>query len=251
MVKSVDRALTIISLVSEHKQGLGVTDVAAKLSLTKSSAYKLLATLVEHGFIEQDEETKKYRLGYRYLELSATLLESIDIRRQARPFLEQLEATTNEVVHLVLYDQGEMVYIDKLEGTKTLRTHSKIGRRAPIHCTSVGKVIMAYLPEKVQISLIERYGLPPHTERTITDKETFMKELEKIRLEGYGYEMEENEPGITCIAAPIFDYQGAITAAVSISGPSIRLSKERLHELRPLIIAIGKKISQRLGYQDI
>jgi IclR family transcriptional regulator, KDG regulon repressor len=250
MVKSVDRALTIISLVSKRKEGVGVTELAADLELNKSSIFRLLSTLVKHGFIEQNPETKKYRLGYKYLELSSMLLESIDLRAQAKPLLEELASHTSEVIHLVVYDQGEVVYIEKLEGNETLRTHSQVGRRAPMHCTSVGKVILAHLPLNEIVDIIDKHGLPKHTENTITDKEAFFKELGKIRNEGFSTEKEENEPGITCIAAPIFDHARKITAAVSISGPSIRMTEERLAEIKPFIVDIGKKISQRLGYTD-
>ncbi len=250
MVQSVDRALRIVSLVSQNKDGLGVTELASYLELNKSSVFKLLSTLVSHGFIEQDEETKKYKLGYKYLELSAILLESIDIRSQARSFLEKLETLTNEVIHLVIYDQEELVYIEKLEGNETLRTHSKVGRRAPVHCTSVGKVILAHLSEEVVDSIIEKNGLPRHTDYTITNKETLLKELKKVQKQGYGVEVEENEQGISCIAAPIFDHRGNITAAVSISAPSIRLTESRLEELKPAIIQTGLNISKRLGYKS-
>ncbi len=248
MVKSVDRALKIIQYVSKEKEGLGVTELASLLDINKSSVYKLLSTLVEHGFIEQDQETKKYRLGYKYLELSSILLDSIDLRTEAKPYLKKLEQLTNEVIHLVVYDQGEIVYIEKLEGNETLRTHSKIGRRAPIHCTSVGKVILAHLPEHERQALIEKFGLPKHTENTITNREQFLKELKKIYELGYAVEKEENEIGVSCIAAPIFDHRGNVTAAVSISAPSIRMTDERLTQLRPVIMDVGKQISRRLGY---
>ncbi|WP_026574582.1 IclR family transcriptional regulator [Bacillus sp. UNC438CL73TsuS30] len=250
MVKSVDRALTIISLVSKRKEGMGVTELAANLDLNKSSIFRLLSTLADHGFIEQNPETKKYRLGYKYLELSSMLLESIDLRTQAKPFLEELESQFNEVIHLTVYDQGEVIYIEKLEGSETLRTHSQVGRRAPMHCTAVGKVILAHLPLNEIVDIIDKYGLPKQTEQTITDKDSFFKELGKIRNEGIGKEVEENEPGVSCIAAPIFDHRKKITAAVSISGPSFRMTEERLEEIKPIIMDIGKKISKRLGYTD-
>ncbi|WP_066150880.1 IclR family transcriptional regulator [Halalkalibacter krulwichiae] len=248
MVQSVDRALKIIDLISQHKEGRGVTELATHLDLNKSSIYKLLSTLVEHGYIEQNQKTKKYCLGYKYLELSSILLESIDLRAEAKPYLQELEAETNEVIHLVVYDQGEVIYIEKLEGNETLRTHSKVGRRAPMHCTSVGKVILSYLPEQEVLSIIEKNGLPRHTDNTITDKDKFLKELHKIRNQGYGIEIEENEVGITCMATPIFDNRGKITAAVSISGPTTRLTIDRINQLSPIIKEIGRKISRRLGY---
>lgn len=179
MVKSVDRALTIISLVSKRKEGIGVTELASNLDLNKSSIFRLLSTLVDHGFIEQNPETKKYRLGYKYLELSSMLLESIDLRTQAKPFLEELESHINEVIHLTVYDQGEVIYIEKLEGSETLRTHSQVGRRAPMHCTAVGKVILAHLPLNEIVDIIDKHGLPKHTEQTIIDKESFLKNWEK------------------------------------------------------------------------
>lgn len=250
MIKSVDRALTIITLVSKHKEGVGVTELASDLEINKSSIFRLLSTLVKHGFIEQNPETKKYRLGYKYLELGSMLLESIDFRTQAKPFLEELNSHINEVIHLVVYDQGEVVYIEKLDGNETLRTHSRVGRRAPLHCTSVGKVILSHLPSDEIVALIDKNGLPKHTEHTITDKDVLLQELKKIKDQGYGTEVEENESGITCIAAPIFDNRKKITAAVSISGPSMRMSDEILTEIRPILIEIGKKISSRLGYID-
>lgn len=248
MVKSVDRALQIIHFISKNREGLGVTELASLLDINKSSVYKLLSTLAHHGFVEQDNETKKYRLGYKYLELSSILLESIDLRSEAKPFLKELEQLTNEVIHLVVYDQGEIVYIEKLEGNETLRTHSKIGRRAPIHCTSVGKVIMAHLPKHEMLALIDKYGLPKHTENTITNRDVFLKELEKISELGFAVEKEENEVGISCIAAPIFDHRGMVIAAISISAPTIRMTDERLAQLREVIMEVGKQISRRLGY---
>lgn len=248
MIKSVDKALNIISIISQNKEGCGVTELADLLELNKSSVHKLLSTLVSHGYIEQDDRSKKYRLGYIYLELSSILLESIDLRSQARVYLEELAELTNEVVHLVVYNQGEAVYIEKIEGNKTLRTHSRVGRRAPMHCTSVGKVILAFLPKEEILLFLEKNELTKHTENTITDKTKFIDELEKIRNQGYGTEIEENETGITCIAAPIFDNKGDITAAVSISGPTIRLTNEQLVKLRPIIVEVSKNISNRLGY---
>ncbi|WP_252313090.1 IclR family transcriptional regulator [Sinobaca sp. H24] len=248
MVKSVDRALQMIAVISTHKEGIGVTGLAEKIGVTKSAAFKILTTLVEHGYAEQDRTTKKYKLGYKYLELSSLLLESMDIRTLARPFLQELEEETNEVIHLVVMDQEQMVYIDKLEGYETLRMHSKVGRRAPGHCTSAGKMILAHLsPEEVEHVLREQ-GMEPHTPYTITDKGVLLKELEAVRNRGYAVEEQENELGITCIAAPVFDNKKKITGAVSISGPSIRMSKERIQKISPLLIDVTSRISSRLGY---
>ncbi|MBD3107985.1 IclR family transcriptional regulator [Bacillus sp. AGMB 02131] len=250
MVKSVSRALDIITMLSLKKGGLGVTEIANNIDINKSSVYRILSTLVQYGYVEQDEETGRYKLGYKFLEISSKLLESIDLRGEARPFLQELESETNEVIHLVVYDQGEVVYIEKLEGNETLRMHSKVGKRAPMHCTSVGKAILAQLPDNVIEGIIERKGMPVHTVHTITDKEVLMKEIEQVRERGYALDLEENELGITCIAVPIFDHTGNVVSAVSISGPTIRMTEERLEQLHKRMITIGKQISERLGYSQ-
>lgn len=250
MVKSVSRALDIITMLSLKKGGLGVTEIANQIDINKSSVYRILSTLVQYGYVEQDTDTGRYKLGYKFLEISSKLLESIDLRGEARPFLQELENETNEVVHLVVYDQGEVVYIEKLEGNELLRMHSKVGKRAPMHCTSVGKAILAQLPDNVIESVLERKGMPVHTIHTITDKDVFMMELEQVRQKGYALDLEENELGITCIAVPIFDHTGKVVSAVSISGPTIRMTEERLEQLHKRMITIGKQISERLGYSQ-
>lgn len=248
MVKSVARALDILQIVSSHKQGIGVTEIAKQIDINKSSVYRILTTLAHYGYIEQDGETGKYKLGYKCLEMSTKLLESIDLRKEALPFLMELEKYTNEVIHLVVYDQGEVVYIEKLEGNETLRMHSQVGKRASMHCTSVGKAILSQLPEHKVEEIIEKKGLPAHTEYTITNKEKLLEELKKVRENGYALDLQENEYGITCIAVPIFDHLGKVAAAVSISGPTMRMTNERLEQLKGIMIEMGKKISARLGY---
>lgn len=249
MVKSVSRALDIITLVSLKKGGLGVTEIARQIDINKSSVHRILSTLVQYGYVEQDEETSRYKIGYKFLEISSKLLDSIDIRSEAHPYLQQLENETNEVIHLAVYDQGEVVYIETMDGNETLRMHSKVGKRAPVHCTSVGKAILAYLPSDVVLDVLERKGMIVHTSQTITNKEQFMKELQQVRERGYALDLEENENGITCIAVPIFDHTGKVNAAISISGHSMRMTAERLQQLESRIIAVGKQLSARLGFK--
>lgn len=249
MIKSIDRALIIVKLVSAEKDGCSVTELADKLEINKSSVFRILSTLVAHGYIEQDKETKKYRLGYQYLKLSAKLLDSIDIRKEALPYLRQLEKSTNEVIHLVIYSQKEAVYIEKLEGNETLRMHSQIGRRAPMHCTSAGKTILAYLTKSEVLEVKERNGFPKYTENTITNLEDLFENLNEIRNKGYGIEREENELEITCIAAPIFFHQGDIAGAISISSTSKRMNDERIDKLKYQIMDVCEKVSERLGYR--
>ncbi|OES43833.1 IclR family transcriptional regulator [Domibacillus iocasae] len=249
VVKSVARALDIIALVSASRTGLGVTEIANQMDINKSSVFRTLATLEQYGYIEKKEETGRYRIGYAFLDVSSKLLDSLDVRAEAQDVLRQLETETNEVVHLVVYDSGEVVYIEKLDGHEALRMHSKVGKRAPVHCTSVGKAILAHLPAAEVVGILDRKGLPVHTEHTITTKESFLKELAHVKKEGYALDLEENEPGIRCIAAPVFDHNGAVAAAVSISGPTLRMTDERLVPLQKRMIQAGKDISKRLGWK--
>lgn len=250
MVKSVSRALDIIAMVSLKKGGLGVTEIANQMDINKSSVYRILSTLVQYGYIEQDIETGRYKLGYAFLTISSKLLESIDLRTEAKPYLQLLENETNEVIHLVVFDQGEVVYIEKLEGNELLRMHSRVGKRAPMHCTSVGKAILANLSKAEAIDILKKKGMPRHTDDTITDLNQFLKELDAVREQGYALDLEENEHGITCIAAPIFDHSGNVYASVSISGTTERMTKERLNILKTRIIEIGSLISSKLGYKE-
>jgi len=249
MVKSLDRALQILEILGKKKGGFGVTEISNEIDLNKTSVYRMLSTFVRHGYVEQDPETERYKLGYKVLELSSSLLESIDLRVEAKAFLKELENMTNEVIHLVVYDRGEVVYIEKLEGNETLRMHSKVGTRAPMHCTSVGKVILAYLPSSEVSKIVEKYEMKKHTPHTITDKDELYQHLQEVREKGYALDLEENELGITCIAAPIFDHSGKILAAVSVSGPTMRMTDERLDELKDTMMDISRKISTRLGFR--
>ncbi|MFM1654632.1 IclR family transcriptional regulator [Brevibacillus sp. B_LB10_24] len=250
IVQSVDRALKILDILASKREGCGVTEISKEMDLNKTSVYRMLSTFVKHGYVEQDAGTERYKLGYKVLELSSSLLDSIDLRTEAKMYLEELSQFTNEVIHLVVYDRGEVVYIEKLEGNETLRMHSKVGSRAPMHCTSVGKVILAYLPPSEVSKILEDHALEPHTIYTITDKETLYQQLNQIRTQGYALDLEENELSISCISAPIFDRTGKVAAAVSVSGPTTRMTMEKFDQLKDVMISIGKKISARLGYRE-
>lgn len=193
MVKSLGRALQILDFLRKKQVGCGVTEISKELDLNKTSVYRMLSTFVQYGYVEQDMETERYKLGYKVLELSSALLDSIDLRTEAKPYLKELEQLTNEVVHLVVYDHGEVVYIEKLEGNETLRMHSKVGTRAPMHCTSVGKAILAYLPPAEVKKVLDQSQFEAHTMYTITDRDTLYEHINEVREQGYALDLEENE----------------------------------------------------------
>lgn len=249
MVKSVDKACYLMEVVSEFPDGVSITELATEVGMYKSTVHRLLTTLMRRGYIEQDTRTGHYKLGYALLDLGMKLLSSIDLRREALPFLQALSARADEVVHLGLLDQGEVVYIEKVESQNTIRMHSRVGKRVPVHATGLGKAIMAYLPLQETLAIVERYGMPKVTAHTFIDKGMFLKSLEDTRKTGYAMDLEENELGICCVAAPILDSNRRAVAACSVSGPNMRMTPSRLAELAPFVRETGVLISERLGYQ--
>ncbi|WP_258112443.1 IclR family transcriptional regulator [Alicyclobacillus sp. SP_1] len=248
-VKSVDKALWILEVVSDYPEGISITELAGKLDMYKSTVHRLLSTLARRGYIEQDVHSGHYKLGYTVLDLGMRLLTSIDLRREALPFLQQLAAQTAEVVHLALLDQGEVVYVEKVDSPMTIRMHSRVGKRVPVHATGLGKAILAHLPTSETRTIIARYGLSPLTEFTLTDEGTFLRALVDVRKQGFAVDIEENELGVCCVAAPVFTNSGQVMAACSVSGPKSRMDEARLKTLAPMVRETGRQISERLGYK--
>ncbi|CEI80482.1 Transcriptional regulator KdgR [Oceanobacillus oncorhynchi] len=249
IIQSVERSLIILEKLSKNPKGMGITELANQLDIAKSTTHRLLTTLMNKGFVIQDEETKNYTLGMKIIELSSLMLEDMNIRSIAKKDLEELGQKINEVVHLCIHENGEVVYIDKFESDQTIRMHSKIGNRGMMHSTGVGKVILSGMTDEQVRNIITAKGMPAKTHRTITDEEILIKRLNKIRELGYEIDDIENEDGIRCVAAPIYDYRGKMIAAFSVSGPENRMRLERIKsELVDLVLETSKNISWKMGY---
>lgn len=219
------------------------------VELPKSTVLRIAETLVDEGLLQREEPTGLFRLGIRTFELGTLVLSTLEIPRLARPHLEWLSEQTRETVHLCVLDEGEVVYVDKIESPQVLRLYSRIGRRAPAHCTGVGKALMAYLPAGERRRLVERRPLKRYTPNTITDFLQLEKELEEIRRTGIAFDREEHEPGVRCAAAPVFDLTGRVCAAVSVAVPILRLPPGRLEELAELVRQATQAISEALGFR--
>jgi len=248
-VKSVDRVLHLLEIMAEEKGEMELKDLSKKTHINTTTLYRLLQTLQSRGFVAQNPYTGRYRLGLKLLELGHAVVEQIELRRIALPFLEELTEKTGETANLVVLDEGEAVYIEKVESPASLRMFHRIGKQAPAHATGVGKVLLAALPSEKVTEIIKSKDLCKLTENTITSPENLQKELEKIRKNGFAIDNEECEVGAKCMAAPIRDYTNQVVAAVSISGPSARLSEERLNELVKVVKEAAFKISQEIGYR--
>lgn len=249
-VKSLQSALRLLDLVGRARGGARVKDLAALSGVNPSSVSKMLSTLAAQGFVRRDDATRRYLLGYKLIELSTNLIESMDIRATARPVLETLEAATDEVINLAAYHMGDLIYIDKYEGTRSLRMHSKIGGRAGWANTAVGKAVFANLPEHEQAYLMENISFIQKTPASITSREMFLAEIADVAARGYAVDLEENEEGIVCVGAAVLDYSEKAVGAVSISWPVVRGGLARLDELRVLVQKACKEISRGMGYRS-
>lgn len=218
------------------------------MGLHKPTAHRLLQALSKHGLIKQDPDTRGYQAGLKLFELSSDVLSRMELRRQALPELTELCRRTNETVHLAVLDDGDVIYIDKEETQQTIRMFSAIGKRGPAHCTGVGKVLLAYLSPNELRQVIAKKGLKRYTSRTITSPALLNRELDMIRARGYGIDNAEHEDEIRCAACPIQDHTGRVIAAVSLTAPIMRMSRERIEEMAPLVREYAGRISTKMGY---
>jgi DNA-binding IclR family transcriptional regulator len=248
IIQSVDRALHILDLFDEYETELKITDISERLILHKSTVHSLLKTLQKHGYIEQNPENGKYRLGMKLFERGNLVIQSLDIRELAKPHLQALTKETEQTVHLVVLDGREGVYIDKVEGATSSALYSRIGRRIPIHCSSVGKALVAFKSQEEIDSILEDYDFAYRTEYTITNKEDFLKELETVREHGFSRDKQENEPGVNCVAIPVRNHTGEVVAAMSISSPVMRFNEEQIQLHIDLLKREASKLSAKLGY---
>ena len=249
-IKVLDKALSVLELLLQQSSDMNITEMSEKLGFYPSTTHRLLDTLKYWGYVEQDSHTQKYQLGLKVLELGMTKLHKMDLVREATPYLEELVNQYNETVHLGALEKGEVMYLAKKESSQTIRMISYVGKRAPLHCTALGKVLLAYLPEEERRKILEGKQLPRLTERTITDKEELEKNLKQIKKQGFALDNEENEKDVCCMAVPIRNYQGAVIAALSISRPSFRVYKNKQKDLEKALIEISERISKRMGYNS-
>lgn len=247
---TVKKAMDILDCLGRAQAPLAASELGRRLGMPRSTAYRLLATLNQGGYVTQDPENpEKYRLGFKIVELASSLLDSIELRHLAAPFLRELRDHANEVVHLVTLEHGRVAYVDKLECSQAVRMHSSIGRQGFVHCTSVGKAMLAFLPESTVGRIVEQHGLPALTENTITEVAALYLELDKVRRQGYAIDDLENEEGIRCVGAAILDHESKPVAALSVSGPAFRMTLERAEALGQAVRTTAESISRQLGYR--
>lgn len=245
-VRSVDRAAALLLALGDFPAEAGVTELARRLGLHKSTASRLLATLQRRGLVEQDEESGKYRLGLVVIRLAERAEKTLDLRTLARPDLERLARSTRETVGLAIVEGDRCLTVAQVDGPNMVACADRTGRTTPLHCGAAGKVLLATMPER-DVMRLARNGLAAFTERTITTLERLLEELARVRRRGFATAFSECEPGQNAVAAPVHDARGRVVASVDIWGPAYRITPARVAELTAEARATASAISIRLG----
>lgn len=248
-VSSVLKVFGIIEALAEQKE-IGITELAQRLMMSKSTTYRFLQTMKILGFVAQEGETEKYSLTLKLFEVGAKALEYVDIIALANQEMSYISKQTNETLHLGTLDGSEIIYLHKIDSSYNLRMYSRIGRRNPVYSTAIGKVLLSGFSDKEIKSLLADVTFVKHTDKTLENVTQLIREIEKVRQQHYAEDNEEQEPGLRCISAPIYNRFGRIIAGLSISIPTIRFEQEKLPYLVNLLQTAGKNISEQLGYHD-
>ena len=247
VAKTVEKALRLVETFRNVSRDLGITELARLVRINTSTVQRIVNTLAEHGYLQQNPADSAYRLGMKFVEISHAVLQRIDLRALARPVLEALRDQTGETVHMMVLNGGMGVYVLAVESRQSTRVVSPVGSRDDLHSSAVGKALLAFLPEPEVDAVIAQHGLRRKTRRTITESGEFKRHLAAIRALGYTVDDEEGEEGTRCVGAPIFDHTGRVVASISVAGPAQRMGRRRIRQLAPLIMGAARSISEQLG----
>lgn len=244
-MKVLAKVFRVIEILKNNK-GMKLGDISAQLDIPKSTIYRILDELIKNKYAYKDNNN--YRLGFKFVEVSSYIIERFDLRDISKNSIDKLNDLTKETIHLAVLLEDQMTYIDKRESMSPIRMVSEIGRSGPIHCTALGKVLLAYQPKKVIDDILNNTTLKRFTKNTIVSKELILKELNNIRRNGYSVDNEEHEKNIGCIASPIFNNENKIIGSLSISGVLINKKIEEILKYKDFLKSECKKISKRLGF---
>ncbi len=241
-IRAVERALDVLQCFTSQTPELTMSQISERIGINKSTVHRLLLTLERNRFVERDLSTGLYRPGLRLLQMASLALEKNSLRRIALPFLQNLCNQFRENVNLAILDEADVVYIEVVEGTQRVKLAAATGQRLPAFSTASGKAILAFLPED-RLKRILEHGMPQYTATTLTSFEKFFEDVDRIRTQGFAISEQEFEEGINAIAAPICNQP---IASISIAGPAYRLTRERMLELGPSLLATARDITQEV-----
>lgn len=248
-VKSVARSLQILDLMADKRQPMSLKDIATALGWPKSTVHGILSTLHDYDYVSQSITDGKYILGTRLFELGNILQSTWDIHDIARPMMVKLNARFGETVHLATEDRGEVLYLEKIDSNHLIRIVSQVGSRLPMYCTGVGKVLLAYQSTDKFLKLLKHQQLKPYTSRTIITKAKLEKELKHIREKGFACDNGEIMDSLRCVAAPIYNKNGDVEYALSVSGLSNNMNPNHVEAITEALLNACNSISKEIGYK--
>lgn len=246
---AIERTLSILESVAHSSNGMTNSDINRRLKIPKSSASYILRVLENRGYLIREKETGKYRLGLKLMSLTRDMLTHIDVRDVARPVMENFVKKVKLSMHLAVLDNGRAVYIEKVEAENFVKMDIWIGHRLPIHTTAIGKVLVSQFPEKDVVDILDLRGMERKTPKSITTSKKYLNELNKVREYGFAIDNEENNLGVRCVAAPVFDANGKIIAALGTSSTTMQIDENHLPKILEMVKNSALKISEQLGYQ--
>jgi DNA-binding IclR family transcriptional regulator len=246
-VQSVDRAITVLEILAREGHA-GVSEVAAEIGVHKSTAFRLLAALEERDLVEQNTDRGKYQLAFGVLRLASAIPTRIDMVHQAQPIMDALAVQFDETINLAVMREHYAVNVQQARGSAAVASQNWVGQLTPLHATSSGKILLAYLPDEQRDSILDKAGLPSLTENTVTSRVALLDELAEVRESGFATAFEELEVGLNAAATPVRDHTGTVVGALSASGPAYRYDKARIKSTEADLKLAGSRISHRLGW---
>lgn len=247
-VKSAARVMDVLDVLRDYPDGLSLQELCNQMDIPKSSMHELLYTMTERNYLVQTEN-KKYSLGFKLIELGLASLDKVNVYQIAKQHMVKLVDLIEETVFMSVCVDDEIVYVNRMDCSRSVRTNVTLGDHKPMHCTALGKSFLAYMSSQEVERVVQRKGLPAFTSRTITDYKVLVKELENVRARGIACDNQEIEEGLTCIACPIFDYSGKVIAAISVAGPTDRM-EQRKQEVEKMLQEHSLQISAEMGFRQ-
>lgn len=248
LINSIMRACNVLECLSNDKDGLKTSDLAARLRLDRSTLYRILLSLEKCGFVEKNEKTGVYTVGIAAFEIGNAYLRRMDFIQISKPVMLELSLRAQEAVHIGVLSDTEIVFVDKVDSPRSVGMLCKIGQRAPVYCTALGKVLLANRSEDEVVGIVKAIELKPFNKQTITSKKKFLEELKRVRTQGYAFDHSEHEDDAECIGAPIRDHLGRVIAGISISGPQKKIGTPQEQQFIDWVVEAASLISSKMGY---
>lgn len=246
-VQVLDRSLDIVEQLATSESGLSIADLANRTGLPKSTIHRILTTLADRHYIEKNPETSIYSLGHKFVEIASVYLNKINLKTEAVPIMHEIAATFNAVSYLGVLENSEVMYLERVEQFNSLRLYTQIGKREPLYCTALGKVLLSALPEADFEHLAKNLTYQSYTPLTKTSFESLECDVKFARTHGYAVDMQEHTMGSCCLAVPIYDYTRKIMAAMSVSGPGL-MDNFEFETILTRMKAAAEELSKRMGY---